>query len=198
MGRSASSLLPRCRSPFRVPEYEEYRPGRAPSVLKIGSRCFTDDFIFAANHLAVAAIETPNAAASAHVAIVNAFRAQLFRAANIVNVIGVSAVNDDVVLFELRTRSCQRRVHDSRGDHQPDCARLLEFSSRNRSSESDPVAPSPTSCLTDSGAAVVHHAAVPIANPGGAPCWHPSAPDRSFRVAFCLLLRCELFEGTSS
>jgi len=25
----------------------------------------------------------------------------------------------------------------------------------------------------------------------------PSAPDRSFRVAFCLLLRCELFEGTS-
>src|SRR5262249_34077500 len=32
-----------------------------------------DDFFFAADHLAIAALEAPNAAASAHVAIVNSF-----------------------------------------------------------------------------------------------------------------------------
>src|SRR5438477_408378 len=46
-----------------------------------------DDFFFAANHLAVAAIKAPDAATGANVAIVNTFRAEFFGTANIVKVI---------------------------------------------------------------------------------------------------------------
>jgi len=44
-------------------------------------------------------------------------------------------------------------------------------------------------------AAIVDDAGVAIANQAAHHVGHPSAPDRSFRVAFCLLLSCELFEG---
>src|SRR5256885_14149236 len=45
-----------------------------------------DDFVFAANHLAIAAFQPPYAAAGADVDVVNPFLSKLLRAANIVNV----------------------------------------------------------------------------------------------------------------
>src|SRR5205823_647368 len=86
-----------------------------------------DDFFFAANHLAVAAIKAPDAATGANVAIVNTFRAEFFGTANIVNVIGIAAVDDDVVLFKLGDEIVESCVDNSRGDHQPDGAWLCEF-----------------------------------------------------------------------
>src|SRR5438034_10969759 len=55
---------------------------------------------FSTDHLAISALESPDAAAGAHVTVMNAFCGELSRAANIVDVIGISAVN----------RSEERRV----------------------------------------------------------------------------------------
>src|SRR6476661_8546976 len=55
-----------------------------------------DDVRFAANHLAVATLEAPDAAAGADVAIMNALGRKLFGATDIVDVVGVSAVDHDI------------------------------------------------------------------------------------------------------
>src|SRR5580692_7077119 len=54
------------------------------------------DVQFSANHLAVPALKSPDAAAGADVAIVDAFCRQFFSAADIINVVGISTVDDDV------------------------------------------------------------------------------------------------------
>src|SRR6267378_425640 len=61
-----------------------------------------DSIIFAANHLAVAALQSPHAAAGADINIVNAFCRKLLGAANIIDVIGVATVDDDIAGFQLR------------------------------------------------------------------------------------------------
>ncbi len=55
----------------------------------------------AADHLAVAAFESPYAAARAHVNIVQPFGRQFFRSADIVDVVGISAINHDVAGIQL-------------------------------------------------------------------------------------------------
>src|SRR5271167_1670310 len=52
-----------------------------------------------ADHHAIATFEAPHAAAGAYVHIVNASRFEFFGAADVVNVVGVAAVNDYVVLL---------------------------------------------------------------------------------------------------
>ena len=54
----------------------------------------------AADHLAEAALEPPDAAARAGIHVVNAVRGQYLRAANVVDVVRVAAVDDDVAPFE--------------------------------------------------------------------------------------------------
>ena len=61
-----------------------------------------DDIFLAANHHAVTAFETPHAAAGAYVHVVNLFRREIFCALNIVDIVGVSAVDEDVACFEVR------------------------------------------------------------------------------------------------
>src|SRR5216684_5035580 len=56
---------------------------------------------FAANHLAVAALESPYAAAGAHVHIVQPFGGQFLCPADIIDVVGISAVNHDVARRQL-------------------------------------------------------------------------------------------------
>src|SRR5262245_40297831 len=51
---------------------------------------------FAADHHAVASLQSPHTAARANVDVVDALRRQFFRAANVVDVIGIPAVNEDV------------------------------------------------------------------------------------------------------
>src|SRR5438128_649651 len=69
-----------------------------------------DDFFFAANHLTISSVESPNAAAGANVTIVNAFCREFLGAANVVNVIGIAAINHDVVFFEFGDEIVQRGV----------------------------------------------------------------------------------------
>src|SRR5882672_2018514 len=110
-----------------------FAAGSARDVAAAGGERFEnwvevlDDFIFAANHLAVAAIKSPDAATGADVTIVNTLRAEFFGTANVVNVIGIATVDDDVVLFKLGDEILKSCVDNSRGDHQPDGARLREF-----------------------------------------------------------------------
>ena len=55
-----------------------------------------DCVLGAADHHAVAAFETPNAAAGSYIDIMDSFGGELFGAANVVNVVGVAAVDEDV------------------------------------------------------------------------------------------------------
>ena len=63
-----------------------------------------DDRRFAADHHAVAALETPDAAAGADVHVVDALRGELLRAPDVVDVVRIAAVDQDVVLLEQRQR----------------------------------------------------------------------------------------------
>jgi len=64
------------------------------------SRCF-HDVGFAADHLAVTPFETPDATAGADIDVVDALGGEFLGAANVVDVIGVAAVDDDVADIEL-------------------------------------------------------------------------------------------------
>ncbi len=85
------------------------------------------DVGFAADHLAIAALEAPNAAAGADVNVVNALCGEFLGAANVVDVVGVAAVDDDVADVQLAGEFVEGRVHHARGNHQPDGARLAEL-----------------------------------------------------------------------
>ena len=62
--------------------------------------------LLAANHQAVPAFDSPDAAAHADIDVMNTSGFQLFRATNIVDIVRVSAVDDHVAWLELwRERS---------------------------------------------------------------------------------------------
>src|SRR5215212_4040755 len=84
-------------------------------------------FLLTADHLAVTAIESPNTAARSHVDVMNTSIAQLASATNVVNVIGVAAVDDYVARTHESEELIDNGVYQRRRDHQPDCARLLEL-----------------------------------------------------------------------
>ena len=86
-----------------------------------------DHLFLAANHHAVAALQAPDAAARPHVDIVDALRRKFFRAPDIVDVIGISPVDEDVTRLERRDEVSDGFVHGRRRDHQPQRPRFLEF-----------------------------------------------------------------------
>src|SRR5579862_9804855 len=53
------------------------------------------------DHLAIAALESPGAAAGTYVDILDAARLKLLGPANVVDVVGVAAVDDDVAFLQL-------------------------------------------------------------------------------------------------
>ena len=101
-------------------------PAPGASVLKIGSRRL-HLVIGAADHHAIAALKPPDAAAGADVDIIDAFRHQLMGAADIVDIVGIAAVDDRVASFERRQEIGDRLVDDRGGNHEPDRARLLQL-----------------------------------------------------------------------
>ena len=70
------------------------------SVAKIGSRRL-HDLRLAADHHAVAALQAPDAAAGADVDVVDALRREFLGAADVVDVVGVAAVDEDVARLEV-------------------------------------------------------------------------------------------------
>ena len=78
----------------------------------------------AADHHAIAAFQPPDSAAGADVDITDALDGQFFGAADIVDVIGVAAVDDDVAALEMGEQIGNDAV-DRRGrHHEPNRARL--------------------------------------------------------------------------
>ena len=82
--------------------------------------------MFPADHLAIAAVETPHAAAGADIDVVKALRLKLLRAANVVNVVGVAPVDQNVAGLEFRHEFMDHLIDHSGRHHQPDRARLLQ------------------------------------------------------------------------
>jgi hypothetical protein len=70
-----------------------------------------DNLVLAADHQAVAALESRNTAARAHIQIVKIALFQLDCAPNIVAVIRVAAVDDDIFTLQKRDQLCQSPVH---------------------------------------------------------------------------------------
>ena len=103
------------------------RPGA--SVLKIGSRCL-HDIGLAADHQAVAALQSPDAAAGADVDVMDALGLQFLGAANIVDVIRIAAIDDDVAFFHARRELPSVCIHDGGRHHQPDRARRFQLAQK--------------------------------------------------------------------
>jgi hypothetical protein len=72
-------------------------------------------------------LEAPHAAAGAHVHVVHAPGRQLLRAADVIDVVGVAAVDEDVARLEVRDDGGDGLVHHRGGDHQPDRTGLREL-----------------------------------------------------------------------
>ena len=86
-----------------------------------------DDVFFAADHHAVAAFESPDTAAGADVDVVDFFGRQFLGAADVVDVIGIAAVDQDVAGFEKRQQVSDGLVDHRGRNHQPDGARFLQL-----------------------------------------------------------------------
>src|SRR5262249_31713859 len=56
-----------------------------------------DRLFLTADHQAIPAVQSPHAAARANVHVMDALPAQLLRAADVVDVVGVSAIDEDVI-----------------------------------------------------------------------------------------------------
>ena len=85
------------------------------------------DVLFATDHHAIATLEPPDAATGADVNVVNFFGGELLGATNVVDVVGIPAINQDVFRFERGQEVMDGLVHHSGGDHQPDGARFLKL-----------------------------------------------------------------------
>ena len=85
------------------------------------------DFDVAADHHAITALKPPDAAARADVDIMNALGCQVLGPANIVDVIGIAAVNENVAALEMGQQLGDNIIHYAGRHHQPDGARLGEF-----------------------------------------------------------------------
>src|SRR5258705_13403683 len=110
-----------------------FAAGCAINIATAGSERFENgievlhDAVFAADHLAVATFKSPDAAAGANVNVVNAFGSKFLGAADVVDVVRVTAVDEDVVLAEFGSEIGDGGVNNRGGNHQPDGARLLEL-----------------------------------------------------------------------
>src|SRR5712692_9879489 len=107
--------------------------GGAINIAAARSECFENrietshDVGLAADHLAIAAFEAPNAAAGADVAIVDALGGEFFRTADVIDIVRISAIDHGVSGFEFSRQIAQRGIDDRGRYHQPNRAGLLEF-----------------------------------------------------------------------
>ena len=82
---------------------------------------------FASDHHAVATFQPPDAAARPDIHIVDAFGSELFSTTDIVDIIGVSAIDEDVAARQKWEQIVDCLIDHSSGDHQPDGSGGGEF-----------------------------------------------------------------------
>src|SRR5690349_9315839 len=106
-----------------------FATGSARRISAPGSEGFEDgiemgdDLTRAADHLAVSAVESPDAAARAHVHVMNSVLLELPGAADVVNVIGIPAVDQDIAALQFGRELLDGGIHPARRHHHPDGAR---------------------------------------------------------------------------
>ena len=81
----------------------------------------------AANHQTVTSLQPPNTAAGANIDILDSLRRELLSTPDVINVIGIAAVDQNVAGFEIGRNAGNGFVHDRCGNHQPDGARFGEL-----------------------------------------------------------------------
>ena len=98
-----------------------------------------DDFLRAADHHAVAAVESPDPAAGADIHVVNTFLLELVGAANVIFEIGVAAVDEDVAGLHALGEGIDGLLGRVAGwDHQPrDCGACPVCRQSHRAKRSD-------------------------------------------------------------
>src|SRR5262245_13673560 len=84
-------------------------------------------FRLASDHLAIAALESPDSATRPDVDVMNSFRFQFASTSNIVDVEGVAAVDDDVVRSQHREKLIENRIDQCDRYHQPNRTRGPEL-----------------------------------------------------------------------
>ena len=121
----AAMQIPALRGAARVAGRARCRfvAGRKRGENRVEAR---DDGGFASDHQAIAPRETRDAPTRPDVDVMDAARFQRVRAAEIVAVIRIAAVDDDVAGIEQRDEQCERLVDDRSGHHQPHDARRGE------------------------------------------------------------------------
>jgi len=75
--------------------------------------------VLAADHQAISALAAPDATAGSNIHVVNALLGKVFRAPDIIHVIGIAAVDDNVARRRVREHLIDGRVHGGGRDHQP-------------------------------------------------------------------------------
>ena len=96
------------------------------SVLNTGSRRCTA-WARTADHHAVTAFQPPDSAAGPDVDVIDLLRREFPGTADVVHVIGITAVDEDVSCLEMGQEVGDGLVDDGRGDHEPDRSRLVQF-----------------------------------------------------------------------
>ncbi len=103
--------------------------GRAGNIAAAGRQRLEDriellhHFFRAADHHAVAALQTPDAAAGADVDVVNAFFLELCGAANVIFEIRVAAVDEDVARLHALGQGLHRLLGRTAGRNHDPCDR---------------------------------------------------------------------------
>src|SRR5262245_44798965 len=82
---------------------------------------------FAADHHAIAALQPPDATARADVDIADPLGHQLLGSADVVDVVGIAAVNENVTALKVWQQIGNGPVDHARWHHQPDGAGLREL-----------------------------------------------------------------------
>jgi hypothetical protein len=86
-----------------------------------------DNVGFAADHHAIAPFQSPDPAAGPHIHVVNSFGPKLRSSPDVVDVIGVPAVDENIAGFEIGRQICNRAIDHGRRNHQPDGSRLFQL-----------------------------------------------------------------------
>src|SRR5207302_3434882 len=81
----------------------------------------------ASDHLAITPFQAPDAAACAHIDIVDSALPELFGTPDIVNVVGISAIDQNVASLQFGNELFDRGIHARRRYHHPDRPRRRHF-----------------------------------------------------------------------
>ncbi len=76
-----------------------------------------NQFLFATNHHAVTPLQAPHATACPYIHVVDPLRRKLFCAPDVIDVVGIAAIDEDVVGLEIGQKASDGFVNGRRRHH---------------------------------------------------------------------------------